>query len=570
VGDILDDASNIYEMKYRYRYISEREVKEIEKKIGVREENKSYNIIINGHGTGVAPPTKEELRDLLGKKVIDGLTQNISLKSSVRLDLDPHFPPVRSQGSQGSCSAWSVTYYMNGFLQRMLNDWTDSYDYHLMSPAWTYNKVNSGVDDGSFPSDNAKILRDIGCASLYTMPYDDSDYISWGGEYAWREAPLFRIKEYGYVDLTSIEAIKALLDEGYLINFVIDATTAGYGSGTFDGDYILSEYEYNGSTPNHAQTIVGYDDFVNDDGEYGAFRVVNSWGNSWGDSGFYWVTYDCLKNRIAYEWSYGLYLIPINDEPYIPKLLATWRFSSSGARDGDIGIIYNAEDGTTQSISPYLDGGSYSYPEFMVLDITDMLDEWMRHKYSGDFYLYLDNSSTSNTIDSFKIEYYPDYYYIWDPEAYAEISMESPHVPVTISANTYGLVMAGSFEPEIKIWIYEIKGLDAIDFLGDDPDWYYYIGVSGDGSYWVYRMSSYPLASDVNDLYVDMTMSFHANTTSTYVMIELCDKDSDSDDQADISSDSGGGADDVGSPVPFGLYYGNFLGEWDLLYNDCL
>jgi len=41
----------------------------------------------------------------------------------------------------------------------------------------------------------------------------------------------------------------------------------------------------------HAVTIVGYDDNIHG----GAFRVVNSWGNEWGDEGYFWLKYKDFK-----------------------------------------------------------------------------------------------------------------------------------------------------------------------------------------------------------------------------------------------------------------------------------
>ena len=41
----------------------------------------------------------------------------------------------------------------------------------------------------------------------------------------------------------------------------------------------------------HMMTIVGYDDNISG----GAFRVVNSWGEEWGDGGYFWLKYKDFK-----------------------------------------------------------------------------------------------------------------------------------------------------------------------------------------------------------------------------------------------------------------------------------
>ncbi|WP_447984695.1 C1 family peptidase [Nitrospira sp. Nam74] len=44
---------------------------------------------------------------------------------------------------------------------------------------------------------------------------------------------------------------------------------------------------------NHAVVIVGWDD------EKGAWRVRNSWGTGWGESGYAWVKYN--NNAIGWD-----------------------------------------------------------------------------------------------------------------------------------------------------------------------------------------------------------------------------------------------------------------------------
>lgn len=52
----------------------------------------------------------------------------------------------------------------------------------------------------------------------------------------------------------------------------------------------------------HALTVVGFDDFYFG----GAIRIMNSWGNNWGDNGFVWVKYSDLKN-----WVYGGFALSV-------------------------------------------------------------------------------------------------------------------------------------------------------------------------------------------------------------------------------------------------------------------
>ena len=57
---------------------------------------------------------------------------------------------------------------------------------------------------------------------------------------------------------------------------------------------------YDGTKPGgHAMVIVGYDDNLAYTGGTGAFKVLNSWGTDWGNSGYFWLTYNWWSNGVA-------------------------------------------------------------------------------------------------------------------------------------------------------------------------------------------------------------------------------------------------------------------------------
>ena len=412
--------------------ISSEEVESLKDIIGVYDPSKDYNLQLDGYGTGLCPPTEEEWDEMTDSLIVldsDGMP-TLSLPSSCDLSADPCFPEVRSQGGQGSCAAWAVTYYAYGYLEAKDNGWTDACtgnDAHLMSPAFTYNKVNGGYDSGSSLTSNSKIICDWGVSSLANMEYDWHDSSSWGDESAWREAPLHRAYSYHSISFsgdTTVDTVKNLVSSGTPVVFAMDA--GEYTPGFSDSNYIISSYEYDSSTITHAQTVVGYDDSVGDDGETGAFRIVNSWGSGWGDGGYYWLTYDAFKeigNLLCLR-----YLVDMEDHQ--PSLVVTWEFSSSPTREADFEVGIGTHSSPVDSIEPYYTknagGYSHTYPNFMCLDVSEFKSIFDGGEH--DLYLEISGSNTAGDLSSFRIELHSAPYV---PGVPTHTSEESTDVPMT-------------------------------------------------------------------------------------------------------------------------------------------
>jgi len=437
------------------------EMEEKKTETGVRDPDTNYNILHNGMGTGMAPPTDDEWEAMVGTPVLDSVISTRALPPSLDHSTESSFPPVGNQGGQGSCSAWSTNYYQNTYYQAKDNGWDftgDSWEYiwstkeiyftgddsTVMSASWTYNKCNEGVDGGSHFWGNYDVIQFAGSATQNTQPYSGiingaGDYTSWGTESAWREAPLYRASSssttiWSPFDDSDVTSVKTAIYDGYLVSFSIN--TASYNSGLGNGDDTISSGEVV-SGSNHAQTVVGYDDTWSSDGETGAFKIVNSWGNDWGETssyegdwngaGFYWMTYDAFKLMENHAMFY-------QDIPdYEPELLGVWEMNPVGDRSADfeLGIGTKSSPYDSRYPGPYWDGGTYDFPAFMCLDITEFVDDWGS---SSSFYLDMGSGSSSTEIDTFTVE---DYTSPYTPGSPIRTSPSSPDCPDTNSCTVY-------------------------------------------------------------------------------------------------------------------------------------
>jgi hypothetical protein len=78
-------------------------------------------------------------------------------------------------------------------------------------------------------------------------------------------------------------------------NFVDPTTSIGGSSFIGAGPgFIWKSYSGSGSLP-HAVLICGYDDAKH------AYKVMSSWGTSWGDGGFSWIDYDFFVQKSSYN-----------------------------------------------------------------------------------------------------------------------------------------------------------------------------------------------------------------------------------------------------------------------------
>jgi parallel beta-helix repeat protein len=236
----------------------------------------------------------------------------------------PYFPPIRSQGSLGSCAAFCTTYYTMTYMTAMARGWDvrdDADNTNKFSPKWTYNMIDGGYDGGAWLTDAFQVLATNGSTTWAEFPYD-TNCTEWvyDDPAVWRNAIQYRTDGMGAVydvdTATGLASVKTLLADGYILNYATNFnswqyTSIGNDPSTSADDPCVGKscaYWVNGTSGPHGMTVVGYNDSIwvdvngngtVDSGEKGAFRIANSWGTTWGEAGFTWLAYDALKGTSA-------------------------------------------------------------------------------------------------------------------------------------------------------------------------------------------------------------------------------------------------------------------------------
>lgn len=259
----------------------------------------------------------------------DGLPDVADLSQS------KYFPPIKSQGDQGSCVAWAQAYYqftyeMNKSLDR------ESTAENLFSPSFVYNLSNHGEDVGCFPNTAFNNMKKFGVAPWSTIPYNKEIHRDWFAEESiWQESAKYRIADFKtlpnfrtgsgrhveHPDDPDLTQIKTLLSQGNILTFgayiyrwkksTIKSNPACPENEPFVGQEVVTATSPDiGTGYGHRMTLVGYNDNmwvdVNgnnkiDKGEMGAFKVANSFGPWWGNDGYIWFAYDNINVTTSVE-----------------------------------------------------------------------------------------------------------------------------------------------------------------------------------------------------------------------------------------------------------------------------
>ncbi|MEW6051569.1 MAG: C1 family peptidase [Candidatus Zixiibacteriota bacterium] len=246
--------------------------------------------------------TQYPLSQITGLKVPDDWRQNAKVYSP-KIDpatLPPSYdwrsitamPPIRNQGGCGSCWAFATV----GAMECAIKIYDDTVV--NLSEQWlvSCNNRGWGCDGGWLAFDffqwDSDPCNGIGAIAETSFPYVAAD-VACSCPYE----HLYRIDSWGFVDgewvIPTPEAMKQAIMEYGPIAVCVYANSAfqAYGGGIFNA----CENQW----INHAVVLVGWDDTQ---GPGGVWIMRNSWGQSWGESGYMRIPYGCCEIGYGAAW----------------------------------------------------------------------------------------------------------------------------------------------------------------------------------------------------------------------------------------------------------------------------
>lgn len=249
----------------------------------------SFDAIEKAIAKSPALKDKSDERDLLSGSLIAG-----AIDLPATLDNRAICSPVRNQGSRGTCVAHATLGVKEIFDKANLSE------EYLFKRIKEIDAQDYGYDGyGAYMRSGAKAIERWGACTEDSLPYDGSQPESYWQQVQTTddmdvEAQLFKAKAYASVPVRIDDIKRAVLNhKAVLGGFMLHES---YRQAKTNGGYLplpkIGEKKIGG----HAMTVVGWtsDHFI----------LKNSWGTSWGDSGYLYCPFSFIRSGHAYSfWS---------------------------------------------------------------------------------------------------------------------------------------------------------------------------------------------------------------------------------------------------------------------------
>lgn len=208
-----------------------------------------------------------------------------------KVDLRPHMPAIYDQGEIGSC-VWNALVRMVHFLFIL------SGTKHILMPSRLFGYFNTRVVENSAASDSGCQIRDAiksfvstGDVSEVDWPYKASNVLKTPPKVLYPKAKLLHAVKY--MRITSLNDMKHCLSTGYPVEIGISVYESFESNNVSKTGIVPMPGPKESLLGGHAITVVGY----NDEKEH--LICANSWGDGWGDHGYFYLPYTYITPELA-------------------------------------------------------------------------------------------------------------------------------------------------------------------------------------------------------------------------------------------------------------------------------
>lgn len=217
-------------------------------------------------------------------------------------------PPVIDQGQCGSCWDFSGCEVCTGALIKAGYGKPDGSFY--MSPQYV---LDCGENGGCNGDDNITVLAMCKATGLVTTASYGPYQAGKQGCKSTTGMTVYKIADWGFCTTANTSGVAATQDiKNAMVAYGVIGT--GVDASQFDS-YTSGVMSGNGSNIDHDVLIVGWDDTK---GKAGAWKVQNSWGTSWGLSGYLWMEYGAYSIGSEACWATATALPPPPPPPPPP------------------------------------------------------------------------------------------------------------------------------------------------------------------------------------------------------------------------------------------------------------
>ena len=283
----------------------------------------------------------------------DGSKSNDFGIDTSKIDLTPYCPKVMYQRG-GTCVGWAVGYAALSIEQAVQNDWKNKRQIteNAFSAHFIYNQIKiDDCDGGTFIDKALSFLQDNG--DISSQEFDTSpDCNIQPTDKQQTNALQNKIQNWDVLfrtyDPTHIknQRMKFMLSQKKPV-VVCMAIKNNFKEIRSPNGVWYPERKVNKndlkSYGNHAMVVVGFDDYF----QGGAFKLMNSWGKSWGDKkGFCWIRYEDFPKYCLGAFSINSFLKKgaLDDLENLVQLQGTAYFNHPARVTLDSNIIWRPID----------------------------------------------------------------------------------------------------------------------------------------------------------------------------------------------------------------------------------